>query len=175
MTPIRRAALVVTAACALLAWPAVASAQSELDQYVPTVPGANGDNPVGGHGGGHGGSGGGGGGASGGGGAGATGGGATLAPATAAGHQAQGTEGASVAPTSGSVGSDSRSTDSISTGSQAGHGDTGGGKSPVGATIDTLSGDSADGGMGILLPIVLVATLALGIVYALKQRRSFSE
>jgi uncharacterized membrane protein len=129
---IRRVALLVTSAVALLTCPAVALGQSvppgssELDQYV--------------------------------------------------GQQGNGSASGS------STTSDSKQPHySVSTGPQtesdrnSAHFGKGAGKSPVGATIDTLSGEPTDGGMGILLPLFLAATLAMGIVYALRRRRSVGD
>jgi hypothetical protein len=147
---------------------------SEVDQYVPNFPGAEGDNAVGGGGGGGGGDGAGGG--AGGGGAG--GGGGSIAPealeqlrsAGPAGESAatffedQGEAGGQAGDAAkgagpGSAGDEGTSVTAATSESQ----------SWVSALVDALTGDGNEG-MGFALPSLLVLIAGGGVAFALRRR-----
>jgi hypothetical protein len=48
---------------------------------------------------------------------------------------------------------------------------TGGGTSPVGAVADTLTGSTSSGGLGTLLPVILLVTLVGSAAWAVLRRR----
>ncbi len=135
------------------ALPQVPPGNSEVDQYLPTVPGPGGDKPLGG-----------GGGASRG---------SSLPPSTVAKLQAAGPDGAAAvaaaeqsdpsrgAAAAGGGGGSGASGSSGSAGSAH--------KSVGGAVVDALS-DGNSGGMGIFLPFLLCAVAAAG-GYAVARRR----
>jgi hypothetical protein len=181
---IRRVAL-ITATAAALAWPTVAVGQSvppgssELDQYVPTAPHSGGNQQAGGQTGDD---------------LGGGGGGATVAPsvsgaaptargtAPSASGEAPALDATAAADAIAGPAAEARSrylpglhpsANSEKRHAQKRHAPGGSGESPVGATLYTLSGGTT-GGLGLLLPFLLGSVFALGIVYALRQRRSSS-
>jgi hypothetical protein len=180
---IRRLAL-ITATAAALACPTVAVGQSvppgssELDQYVPTAPHSGGNQQAGGQtgddlgGGGAGGPGAGVGGppAAGGGGAPSTLGGAPVPGADSSAAAGDGDGIAEPAATARSEYFPGLRPAAHAAEDRVAKGDAG---SPVGATLYTLTGGTS-GGLGFALPMILGASLALAIVYALRQRRSAS-
>jgi hypothetical protein len=49
---------------------------------------------------------------------------------------------------------------------------SGGGASPLSSVVKALTGSSSSGGLGLLLPIILVATLLCGTLVAVLRRRT---
>jgi hypothetical protein len=149
----------------LLAAPAAAQTvppgNSEVDQYLPSIGGPEGDHPL--DGGGSGGSAGGSGsqGTSGGGG------GEALAPSVAADLEGLGPEGDATAHYAEATADPQRRED----GSEAVRGGQAASGSGLGALAGTLVGDSG-GGMGLLLPLVLALLAALAVAYVLRERRT---
>jgi hypothetical protein len=159
----------VAALAALFAWAALAQAasaqtvppgNSEIEQYVPTLPGPEGDHPVDGN--------------AGGGGDGTEESG--LPPATLQQLRALGPEGQATAegltqtasgtekePSQARRGTDGSRGESASEPGSA-----------VGAVADSLVGES-DGGMGIVLPLILAATLGLAVTYLVAGRRRAAD
>jgi len=182
---------------AILALPASAAAKghthtiappgdSGVQQYVETIPTARGGQPTssvhrGGSGSGHSRGGGGGSGASGGG----SGGGSAISPSTQRALDSQGADGraaaavlSATAPTGagsttsgqGAGGSATSGGGSTKSGSNAG-GSPGNGASPASAVFHTLTGSTSSGGLGSLLPIILVGSLLAVTALAVLRRR----
>ena len=157
--------LLAAAGIALLAAPAAAQTvppgNSEVDQYLPSIGGPEGDHPL--DGGGSGGSTGGSGsqGTSGGGG------GEALAPSVAADLEGLGPEGDATAHYAEAT-ADPQRREHESEPARGGQAASG---SDLGALAGTLVGDSG-GGMGLLLPLVLALLAALAVAYVLRERRT---
>jgi hypothetical protein len=165
---VRRVFVNLVAVGALLVIPAAAAAQqapppdSELDQYIPSFPGAKGDKELGG----------------GGNGDGDEGRQAGADPVPAATEE----ELRSLGPAGGAaadfaVGSAPRAGNGGKGGEADGSGGKAGGKgggadgrSSVGAVAGALGGDTSDGGIGVLLPLLLGAIAVGGILYVLRRR-----
>lgn len=160
-----RKILTTTAVLSLLLVPAIAQAApggSANDEYTEHVPGAGGDTPSEGVGGG-------------------SGGGGSLPPGTAEALAAQGTAGEraaalaqATAPNKPGKGSNSTSGSSETGEADQTSGGSGGG---VGGVIDQIASgnDSEEGGMGPVLPIVLGATVLGACALLLARRRGSSE
>ena len=150
----------LAAAGLLLAVPAAALAatappgNSEVNQYAETLPGGKGDNTVNPPGTKGGGSGGGGGGR-----------GSVVPAATQRQLNHLGRDGRAA------LGLANANAPSKPAGSVPGKGGNGGGSSAVGGVLGSLTG-SEGGGMGALLPLILVGVAAMGIGYALARRRA---
>ena len=173
---IRKVAL-IAATTAVLAWPSVAAGQSsvppgssELDQYVPTAPHTGGDQQAGGPTGDDlGGTGAGGPGGAGVGGPPEAGGGGAPSTVPAAGAGGDGDRNLLVEPAA-TARSEYLPGLRPAANAHKEHVAKGDAGSPVGATLYTLTGGTS-GGLGFVLPMLLGASLALCIVYALRQRR----
>ena len=135
---------------------------SELDQYIPTFPGAKGDKELGG-----GGTGDGGGGGQ-----------ARADPVPAATQEELGSAGPAgkaaadfaegTAPVGGDGGTSGKADGKG--GKADGKGGAADGQSSVGAVVGAAAGGASGGGMGVLLPLLLGAIAVGGILYALRRR-----
>jgi hypothetical protein len=150
--------------CALLALPAGAAAQSTappgnagIDEYLETVPSGSGNKSVvpkrGSRDG--------------------------LSPSTVKALEAQGADGKLAAELAASTAPATSAKPSASGSGSGGNGSAPGVKlrdepaqSPITAVVDAVTGASGDGGMGLLLPILLIGTSAAVLAAALARRRA---
>jgi hypothetical protein len=135
-------------------------ADSEIDQYAQSIPGACGNqqNDAGG-----GGSGGGAGGGDGSGDAGSS----AIPPSTVQGLQDLGANGAGTQALAAANAPQIRG-DGGGRGSEG----TGGSDSGAGSVLDSLLGSDEGDGMGLVLPLILLAITAAGIAYVTRRRMS---
>lgn len=167
---------------------------SGVQQYVETVPTAHGGQPTSSVHGSSGGPGGGGGISSGGGGSGSFGSGSgSISPSTQRALASQGAAGRAAAALAAATGP-AAAHHRVGTSGRGGHGSAGGNggggsngggdlsssassvshatsTSPVSAVFKALTGSSSDGGMGVLLPIILIVCLLVFSTFAIKRRR----
>jgi hypothetical protein len=144
-----------------VALPQVPPGNSEVDQYVPTVPDSQGDNPLGG--------------------GGAGGGGSVLPHSTIDSLRAAGSDGRATAALADQTAPDAADRDgsgAITDGSQSNRAGsesvtTSSQDSVAGGLLDAL-GSGEEGGMGLLLPILLAAVTGAGL-YALLRRRPWTN
>lgn len=136
--------------------------QSEVDQYSETVPGPCGDQPVGpGAGGG-------------------SGGGTPLPAGVLEDLEALGPDGAAAAalaqatgPGKGSEGSGGPGSSGGEAGDASGLPEASAGGSLLAGVVDAITGGAGDGdedGLGLILPLILLAVVVAGVIYGLRRR-----
>jgi hypothetical protein len=158
----RKLTVVLVALCGLLALPASGNAQdnSAQDEYTENVPAGGGDRPSDNAGGGGSGEGGG-----------------SLPPRTVQDFQALGADGQAAAALAEATAPDGEKGRDRATGARGDAGEpTSGGGSPIGEVVgDIAGGPSDEGGMGVVLPLILGAGLLAAIAFIVARRRGGSE